>query len=39
MFKDDLVRVRHMLDAAREATAFVQHRTLNDLRDERMLYC
>jgi uncharacterized protein with HEPN domain len=37
MRKDDLVRVRHILDAAREATAFVEGRSRTDLAADRML--
>ncbi len=37
MRKDDLVRIRHMLDAAREATEFANNRNRADLDDNRML--
>jgi uncharacterized protein with HEPN domain len=37
MRKDDQVRLRHMLDAAREAIAFTQDRTRVDLETDRML--
>lgn len=37
MPKDDSVRLRHMLDAAREAVSFVQGRTRVDLDRDRML--
>lgn len=37
MRRDDLVRLRHMLDAAREALAFTQGRTRADLGLDRML--
>ncbi len=37
MFKDDLIRLRHMLAAAREATSFAEGRTRGDLRGDRML--
>lgn len=33
----DLARLRHMLDAAREAILFARGRTLEDLRQDRML--
>ena len=33
----DLVRLHHMLDAAREAIGFAESRTLEDLRQNRML--
>ena len=33
----DRVRLRHMLDAAREALGFAEHRTLADLVSDRML--
>lgn len=35
--RDDLVRVRHMADAAREAVSFAQGRTRQDLDIDRML--
>jgi uncharacterized protein with HEPN domain len=37
MRPDDLVRIRHMMDAAREAKEFVRGRTRKDLDDDRML--
>ena len=37
MQKNDLVRLRHMLDAAREAASFVVGRTREDLDTDRML--
>lgn len=37
MHKGDLVRVRHMLDAAREALAFTRHQSRRALDDNRML--
>src|SRR3989338_8112497 len=37
MHKDDLVRVRHMLDAANEALSFVKGQTRSDLDHNRML--
>ena len=37
MRKDDQVRLRHMLDAAREAIGFVQGRARTDLDSDRML--
>jgi uncharacterized protein with HEPN domain len=37
MLKDDLVRIRHMLDAAREATEFAKNRNRADLDSNRML--
>ncbi len=37
LLKDDLIRMRHMLDAAREAMAFVQGRTRSELNRDRML--
>lgn len=37
MNKDDEIRLRHMLDAAREAVSFVRGRTRNDLDRDRML--
>lgn len=37
MRKDDLIRVRHMLDAACEAMSFVRNRTRTDLDNDRML--
>jgi len=35
--KDDLIRIRHMLDAAKEAADFAQGKTKADLQDNRML--
>ena len=37
MPKDDLVRLRHMRDAAREALSFARGRTRSDLESDRML--
>ena len=37
MRKDDAVRLRHMLDAAREAIGFVRGRTRADLDTDRQL--
>ena len=37
MRKHDAIRLRHMLDAAREARGFVQDRARADLDDNRML--
>lgn len=37
MRKDDQVRLRHMLDAAREATEFTNNRTRESLAVDRML--
>jgi len=37
MPKDDLVRVRHILDAAREALSFTAGKTRVDLNANRML--
>jgi uncharacterized protein with HEPN domain len=37
MRKDDLIRLRHMLDAAREALTFVTSRSRSDLDTDRML--
>ncbi len=37
MHKNDRVRLRHMLDAAREAIEFVQDKTRADLNSDRML--
>lgn len=37
MRKDDEVRLRHMLDAAREALGFVQDRNRDDLSSDRQL--
>lgn len=35
--KDDIVRLRHMLDAAREAMAFASGKSRSDLENDRML--
>ena len=37
MYRDDEVRLRHMLDAAREAVSFAQGRTRSDLDEDRQL--
>ena len=37
MLKDDLIRIRHMLDSAREAISFAQNKTRIDLETNRML--
>jgi len=37
MFEDDSVRIRHILDAAREAVAFSQGRSREDLDTDRRL--
>ena len=37
MRKDDAIRLRHMLDAAREAMGFAHGRTRTDLNDDRKL--
>lgn len=37
MFEDDSVRIRHILDAAREAIAFAKDRTRADLDTDRKL--
>ena len=37
MRKDDLIRIRHMLDAGREAMGFAQGRSRADLATDRML--
>jgi uncharacterized protein with HEPN domain len=37
MNANDRIRVRHMLDAAKEALSFVQGRTREDLRRDRLL--
>lgn len=34
---EDIVRVRHMLDHAREAIAMIEHRSRTDLESDRML--
>jgi len=35
--RDDMIRLRHMLDAAREALSFAQGRTRSELDRDRML--
>lgn len=35
--RDDLIRVRHMIDASRDALSFVSGRTRRDLDDDKML--
>lgn len=37
MFRDDKVRIRHILDAAREAVTFVEARSRRDLDTDRKL--
>jgi len=37
MFEDDSVRIRHILDAAREAIAFAKNRNRADLDTDRKL--
>ena len=37
MLKDDLMRIRHMLDSAKEAISFAQNKTRIDLETNRML--
>jgi len=37
MRRDDIIRVRHMLDAAREALSFAANKEREDLDDDRML--
>ncbi len=37
MRKDDLIRIRHMLDAAKEAMSFIKDRKRSDLDTDRML--
>lgn len=37
MRRDDAIRLRHMLDAAREALAFSQGKSRGDLYEDRML--
>jgi len=37
MHRDDLIRVRHMLDAAREALSFPKNKSRGDLDSDRML--
>ena len=37
MQKDDVVRLRHMLDAAKESTSFVRNKTRSSLETDRQL--
>ena len=37
MQKDDVIRLRHMLDAAKEATSFVRNKTRSSLDTDRQL--
>lgn len=37
MLKDDLIRIRHMLDAAKEAKSFIKDKKRSDLDTDRML--
>ncbi len=37
MRDDDLIRLRHMIEAAQEATRFAEHRERRDLDEDRML--
>ena len=37
MLRNDEIRLRHILDAAREAVAFAENRSRNDLDKNRML--
>ena len=37
MFKDDITRVKHMLDSANEALSFIKNKTRKDLDQDRML--
>jgi uncharacterized protein with HEPN domain len=37
MYKDDLIRFRHMLDAAKEAISFIKGKKRSDLDTDRML--
>jgi uncharacterized protein with HEPN domain len=37
MRKDDFIRIRHMLDSAREAISFIKDRKRSDLDKDRML--
>ena len=37
MWEDDVIRFHHMLDAAREAVAFLRGRTRSDLNSDRQL--
>ena len=37
MHRDDLIRMRHMLDAAKEALSFAKNKSRGDLDSDRML--
>jgi hypothetical protein len=37
MRDDDLIRLRHMIEAGQEAVIFAQHRERKDLDEDRML--
>lgn len=37
MHRDDLVHLRHMIDAARDAISFAKGRSRHDLNEDRML--
>jgi uncharacterized protein with HEPN domain len=37
MRKDDIIRIRHMLDSARDALSFTENKTRDDLEKNRML--
>ncbi len=37
MFRDDEIRLHHMLDAAREAVSFARHRVRSDMETDRQL--
>lgn len=37
MYKNDTIRLRHMLDAARDASAFIAGKSREDLDTDRML--
>ncbi len=37
MQRDDLIRIRHMLDAAKETMSFAKNKTRKDLDNDRML--
>ena len=37
MRKDNIIRLRHMLEAAKEAISFSENKTKNDLHSDRML--
>ena len=37
MHRDDVIRVRHMIDAARDAISFTNERSRRDLEEDRML--